>query len=420
MAIPVSIAALSRTARLAGLVLALGTGVVGGGCDAGDRSEDEAVGAGPGAADLERISALGYVSWEAMPEDDAGKQGVVQHDPEHTAPGLNLWNSLPRQEAILMDAGGVTRHTWRRDTGGEWGHIELLPDGDLLVFHQGPDRLIRLGWDSALRWERPMLAHHDSDVAENGDLLVLDVRRKMMRSEDGWRSVAKDFLVVLGPDGEKRREISFFDVLEGLFDPGTAEPESAGETDDTRSPVRFVDPVHVNTLAIVRKDHGGELRSGRVLFAARNLDLIGLLDLDSSRMVWSWGPGELDWPHQPVLTPQGTILVFDNGAHRGWSRIIEVDPARGEIVWEFRGRPPESFFSRTMGGIQLLANGNLLVSESERGRAFEITREGDVVWEYYNPDVDEAAGARATFYRMMRVEPGALDPGRLAEAGLAP
>ena len=32
-----------------------------------------------------------------------------------------------------------------------------------------------------------------------------------------------------------------------------------------------------------------------------------------------------------------------------------------------------------------LKNGNTLITESDFGRAFEITREGDVVWEYYNP-----------------------------------
>jgi hypothetical protein len=33
---------------------------------------------------------------------------------------------------------------------------------------------------------------------------------------------------------------------------------------------------------------------------------------------------------------------------------------------------------------QQLPNGNLLVTEATDGRAFEITREGKIVWEYVN------------------------------------
>jgi Arylsulfotransferase (ASST) len=45
-----------------------------------------------------------------------------------------------------------------------------------------------------------------------------------------------------------------------------------------------------------------------------------------------------------------------------------------------------------MGKQQYLPNGNLLITESQAGRAFEMTAGGDIVWTYINRwDEDEVA-----------------------------
>ena len=88
---------------------------------------------------------------------------------------------------------------------------------------------------------------------------------------------------------------------------------------------------------------------------------------------------------------------------------VEVDPATREIVWEYRGDPPESFWSWIRGGVQPLANGNLLVTESTRGRVFELTREGDVVWELWNPDRTPEGDVRKQIYRLIRLDPEAWE-----------
>src|SRR5262245_65643091 len=38
-----------------------------------------------------------------------------------------------------------------------------------------------------------------------------------------------------------------------------------------------------------------------------------------------------------------------------------------------------------MGCAQRLPNGNTLITESSFGRFFEVTKEGEIVWEYVNP-----------------------------------
>jgi len=101
------------------------------------------------------------------------------------------------------------------------------------------------------------------------------------------------------------------------------------------------------------------------------------------------------------MLDNGHILVYDNGAHRTYSRILEVDPVENRIIWEYLADPPEKFYSETRGSNQRFDNGNTLICESERGRAFEITPTGEVVWEFYNPEIVD--GRRRLIYRMTRV-----------------
>jgi hypothetical protein len=78
----------------------------------------------------------------------------------------------------------------------------------------------------------------------------------------------------------------------------------------------------------------------------------------------------------------GHILVFDNGRYeRSYSRVIELDPTTNEIVWS----SPSDWHSWHVSGAQRLSNGNTFICDGPAGRLFEITPEGDTVWEYVNP-----------------------------------
>ena len=109
------------------------------------------------------------------------------------------------------------------------------------------------------------------------------------------------------------------------------------------------------------------------------------------------------------------LLVYDNGYHRGSSRVLELDPVTEAIVWSYESDPPESFFSNLRGSNQRLPNGNTLITESERGRVFEVSPEGEVVWEFWNPDVVD--GRRKRIYRFMRLSRDFVEP--LLDAGAA-
>ena len=92
------------------------------------------------------------------------------------------------------------------------------------------------------------------------------------------------------------------------------------------------------------------------------------------------------------MLDNGNILVFDNGLHQngfpmGWSRVLEVNPDSGKIVWSYEGgdKTTQYFYSSTMSSCQRLPNGNTLICEGPKGRFFEVTAGGEIVWEYINP-----------------------------------
>ena len=87
----------------------------------------------------------------------------------------------------------------------------------------------------------------------------------------------------------------------------------------------------------------------------------------------------------------GNFMLYANGDHTDvhgpWtgSAILEIDPATKETVWEYRGQPAHTFYSPHISGCQRLTTGNTLICEGIWGRAFEVTPEGEIVWEFINP-----------------------------------
>jgi len=133
-----------------------------------------------------------------------------------------------------------------------------------------------------------------------------------------------------------------------------------------------------------------ELPNGDILASYRPTSTVIRIDRKTDQIVWKLGPPTLAGQHAPTPLENGNILIFDNGVHRlddplPFSRVIEVNPATNEIVWTYQDRPVSNFFSPRMGNAQRLPNGNTLINEASFGRFFEVTRDGEIVWEYVNP-----------------------------------
>ncbi len=55
------------------------------------------------------------------------------------------------------------------------------------------------------------------------------------------------------------------------------------------------------------------------------------------------------------------------------------------------------------GGVLIDMNGNTLITEGAAGRAFEVTVDHEIVWEFINPFFYESDDTRHNFYRAYRV-----------------
>ena len=146
---------------------------------------------------------------------------------------------------------------------------------------------------------------------------------------------------------------------------------------------------HGNTIVPIGED--------KVMVSFRSISVVGLIDKQSGEFVWKIGSYMLAQQHDPSLLDNGNVLVFDNGilrkdSNRPSSRVIEVNPKTGEIVWEYKELPYYNFYSPHISGARRLLNGNTLVTEGAFGRMFQVTMEGEVVWEYINPVFVESLG----------------------------
>ena len=375
---------------------------------------------------VEAVKSVPYLTW-APAEKTINKVGVTLWDKERSYAGINIYNPRNLTRAYLMDMSGSIVHTWsaERGEGDSWHHIEMCENGDLMAIVKD-EVLMRLDWDSNVRWVQKMRFHHDIAVTDTGDIYTVARKDEVAFMFGLPVPVLNDYMVVLSSDGKAKREISLFKVVGNRlpFDrlPGiyslTVDRGARREIFERKAELGHVfrrgtlpDIFHNNSVEVIDRDISGLCKKGDLLISIKRLDLIGIVDVDTEELVWSWGPGDLSMQHHPTLLENGNILVFDNGVERGYSRIVELDPLARKIVWEYKAIPPEEFFSYSRGGNQRLPNGNTLITESDTGHVFEVTKDGDVVWEFYNTEIDERSKSRSTIYRMMRItEPENIPP----------
>jgi hypothetical protein len=383
----------------------------------------------------DKLKVLRSVPYTMVTEEEvtSGRAGVVLHSEAKAYQGYNIYCDRLTSSVVLMDMEGNAVHTWTYpdDKPRHWDHAIMLPGGDVVVIRKFYD-ILRLDWNSNLVWRSEIDSHHELTPLPDGSLLVaareLHTHRRLrvrfpaiVRLDEAGREIARwstyDHLDEIKRTFDQR---SFIDtILDSLFvggiDPETWEPltaraESAKAEIDAR-PLRY-DQFHLNTISIIPETPVGKadrrFEAGNMLICFRNINQIAVLDGDIGEVLWVWGEGELEWPHHPTVVEGGNILIFDNGTRRKYSRLIEINPLTEEIEWEYIGDPPGSFFTPEKGSSQRLPNGNTLICEGDRGRCFEVTQDGEIVWEWYNPAL--MGKHRIQVYRMMRLDPEIVEP----------
>jgi hypothetical protein len=331
-----------------------------------------------------QLRTLGYLGGTTP---SGGPAGVVGHLPGRTAPGLNLVVSGHGPELTLMSTAGETLHAWKRDVGEAFpgrdhkarffrrGHV--FPDGDVLAVYAQVTGLVRLDRCSNVVWAADNGAHHDFQIQPNGEIVTLVGVVHVVPALHPREPVLEDFVVVLDPSGEELRRVSVLDAW--------LRSDYAALWDESLP--RHGDVFHTNSVFVLRDVPEGlpdAFRPGRVLVSIRQLSTLALIDLDSETVVWAL-TGTFRAQHSAQLLDSGRILLFDNAGLDEQSRILELDAHSGEPVWTYPGPGHSSFFSATRGQVQRLPNGDTLVVETNPGRAFEVSRSGETVWEYVNP-----------------------------------
>jgi hypothetical protein len=391
----------SQSIGLVGLLLVVAACGDGGSGADGAGVQHGAVPPGDDLCLLDEFAALGYVVY-ARVDAEAGS-GVVLHQRDAAAGGYTLVTSLPHSRATLIDMDGVEVRAWEDPEHADtrWSRARLLANGDVLCIASRADLLTRLTFEGELVWRLPLEVHHDGVELPDGRLLVLTRSFRAIPEIDTARRCVDNHLAFVSADGKLLAEHSLYDLL-------TAEPRlvAVERPPGLESlPAGYnIDPMHANTVHWLSSPALAEInplfRPGRVLVTARYLDAVVLLDLEEGRCVWTWGRGELEGPHDASVLPDGRVLVLDNGYDaRGWSRVVLVDPLAGAIVGQYRAGEPRDFHTSGRGTVQALANGNVLVGNSNSGEAFELDAGGRIVWRYLNPLRDEK-GARG----VLRVE----------------
>jgi len=352
--------------------------------------------------------------------------------PERMEPGVTLipaqhWPGRGDPQRDLGAVVALDEHgevVWFYEAPHAVSEIKRMSTGNLLYYHGTAGNLVELDMlgNVVRQWYTTRLPgtvapaggipidastlHHDVQELPSGNFLALstEVRRfeSYPRSEDdpevppGPASVVGDVILEFRPDGEVVHRWPVLDLL----DPYRIGYESLdwgfwmGVYEHTPE-LPLCDWAHVNSVFYDAADHA-------LIVSSYHQDAVFALDLATGRLKWilgfptGWGErwqptvltpvGDGLYPfhqHAARLTPQGTLLLFDNGKYRAlpyapkmppeesFSRAVEfaIDAEALEFreLWTYGGRPDEIFYTPFLGETDWLPRtGNVLVTDGGR------------------------------------------------------
>lgn len=335
-------------------------------------------------------------------DEKTQKIGVVIFNEKKTDHGYRLYSSRNLTAAHLISPKGRYVHSWyysheedevTSSFGGfgmTWHYAEMLPNGHLIAIVKD-EMIVELDWESNLVWKQRLRAHHDFSRGSEGNTIVIS-RKDMPNPWWPGNIIAMDELVEYNDESKIVWKWRYADHYKD-------QPELKDYLPPEKSKR---DWPHINTCEILPENPIGKkdkiFKKGNLLLCGAHADAIMVLDRGTENIVWVWGPGIIEGPHMPNMLPNGNLLIYDNGRYRGYTKIIELNPITKKIVWEYGSN--KEFFSPARGSALRMGNGNTLTANSDNGWFFEVTPEGEKVWEYYNPDLTEK-GDRMGLYRTL-------------------
>ncbi|MGJ0484711.1 MAG: aryl-sulfate sulfotransferase [Methylomicrobium sp.] len=389
--------------------------------------------------------AGGLIAATAASAPSVYPTGTTRYDPARAFNSFILFTGGDNI-AHLIDMNGNSVHEWKDAAGhstliepavnaGKLGHVFVTLEttegkGTGLVPGQINRRIAKtigeLDWEGKTVWSFGDKApggaaqqHHDWARLPNGNTVVL---ANWVHPVKGFKQpeVLDDVVYEVNPAGEV---VWKWVASEHLNEFGFTPAELKLVKNSA-----IADYLHVNNLKVVGPNRwfaAGDKRFApdNLLFDARNANFIAIIDRKSGKTVWRLGPhyakatiegqlprqvprpvDQISGQHDAHLIPEGlpgagNLLVFDNQGVAGYppaavprtggSRVLEIDPVKNEIVWQYSGEssggPAWSFRSTHISAARRLPNGTTFIDEGQSGRLFQVTPDGDIVWEYINP-----------------------------------
>ncbi len=328
--------------------------------------------------------------------------GLTLNNKEKSAGGFTLFApQTGNGKVILINSEGKTEHEWNlpvrpgRDavilSNGNLGYngsheksMDLYPAWD--IWHGGHFMEVTPGGDIVWEHEDPY-HHHDAQWLPNGHLLYTVAEPILVKNGKGLFNPKVPLEMQQRPFSDVVREVNRKGEI--VWEWNAIEHLSVEDY-----------PIHecFNSDNAKERLHwpmiNGVYQDGFLVYLSlRTTSGIIAVNKNTKEVVW-----ELKYPlvaqqHDPSITHDGTLLCFDNGNIRPssihHSRIVEYDIKTKELVWSYVDEMPPAFFSPYMGSGERLWNDNTFICESAFGRLFEVTPEGETVWEYVIPDFGE-------------------------------
>ena len=349
---------------------------------------------------------------------------------------VHTWNSTysPGQSVYLIEGGTLVRSTHISNAQGPAGGgvQKIAWDGTMLWdFKYLPDNVI---------------PHHDIRPMPNGNVLLIcwDIKSREESVAAGRNpalisegKVWSEKIVEIKPDGKTGGTVvwewKLWDHLIQSQDATKANFGVIAEHPELMD-INFgmggkADWIHVNSI-----DYNPKL--DQIVLSCHEQSELWVIDHSTTTaeaathsggkagkggdLIYRWGnpkgygagtaadqklfaPHNIHWI-DPGLPGEGNILVFNNGNARtggNYSSADEITPpvdAQGRYTltkgaaygpaaqtWIYKAKTPADFFADKTSSAQRLPNGNTLICHGPLGTFFEVTKEGDMVWEYISP-----------------------------------
>jgi len=358
---------------------------------------------------------------------------------------MNKWTSdyQPGHSVYLLEDGSILRAgkitNDHFDNGGLGGRIEKKDWDDNLIWeYTYSDSLVS--------------QHHDIFPMPNGNILLLTLTRKFKDEciaagrkpenlADG--ELYNERILEIRPAGKGAEIVWQWDAWDHLIQDTDSSKENYGNVANNPQLLNInylglsggkANWIHFNSIYY-------NPRLDEIVLASRQLNEIYVIDHSTTTaqaasqkggrrgkggdILYRWGnpaawnrgtkaDQQLFGPHAAYWIPEGypdagNIMIFNNGTGRDtlYSSVeIIAPPDSGFGDYHFTAdnqgfgpsrqyftyknhQDPMAFFSMILSNAQRLPNGNTLINEGTKGRFFEVDPNGDIVWEYINPDTPE-------------------------------